>query len=123
MGRYVFSAEGGGDRLPVHARVWGPAAERLLDRIGVKSGARCVDLGCGPAGILGPLARRAGPSGQVVGVDLMGEGIAAAQALARAEGLAGVSVVEADAYDTKLPRASFDLVHARFLAAPLGRPE
>jgi SAM-dependent methyltransferase len=59
----------------------------------------------------------------VIGVDLMSEGIAAARALARAEGLTGVSIVEADAYATELPRASFDLVHARFLAAPLGRPE
>jgi SAM-dependent methyltransferase len=36
-------------------------------------------------------------------------------------GLANVEVVEGDAFRTGLPRASFDLVHARFLMAVAGR--
>jgi SAM-dependent methyltransferase len=123
MQRYVFTAEGEALRLAEQARVWEPAAEALLDRIGVPAGARCVDLGCGPAGILAPLARRAGPQGLVIGVDRAAAHVAAAREHARAAGLATVEIVEDDAYATRLPRGAFDLVHARFVIAPLGRGE
>jgi SAM-dependent methyltransferase len=36
-------------------------------------------------------------------------------------GLANVKLVQADAFHTNLPRESFDLVHVRFMFAPLGR--
>ena len=121
MGEYVFKESDEAERLRVQARVWEPSAERLLDQIGVPVGGRCVDLGCGAMGILGPLARRVGPAGEVVGVELIGPQLAAARAYAAEEGLGRVEVIEADAFDTRLPRGYFDLVHARFLLAPLGR--
>lgn len=34
-----------------------------------RPGWRCLDLGCGAMGILGPLSRRVGPDGSVVGLD------------------------------------------------------
>jgi ubiquinone/menaquinone biosynthesis C-methylase UbiE len=121
---YVLT--GGGaelERLRLQARVWEPDAEVLLDRIGVRPGWTCLDLGCGAVGILGPLSRRVGPTGRVVGVDLDPRQLAAARALVREEGLGGVEVLERDAYATGLPAASFDLVHVRFLFAPAGRDE
>src|SRR5215831_1583540 len=54
------------ERLQLQARVWEPEAETMLDHIGLEAGWHCLDLGCGAMGILGPLARRVGPSGQVV---------------------------------------------------------
>ena len=56
-------------RLEVQAQVWQPDAEAMLDRIGVGSGSACADMGCGGAGILGPMSRRAGDSGSVLGFD------------------------------------------------------
>jgi SAM-dependent methyltransferase len=120
---YVFREADEAERLCLQAEVWEPAAERMLGRIGVAAGAHCVDLGCGPRGILGPLARRAGPRGHVVGVELLAAQLGAARARAREEGIGAVEIVEADAWDTRLPRAAFDLVHERFLIAPLGRGE
>src|SRR4051794_11047087 len=57
------------ERLRLQARVWEPEAETLLDRIGVQPGWRCADLGCGAMGILGPLSRRVGPTGRILGLD------------------------------------------------------
>jgi SAM-dependent methyltransferase len=111
------------ERLRLQARVWEPEAEALLDRIGVRSGWSCIDLGCGAMGILGPLGRRVGPTGRVVGVDLDGHQLVAARAFVREAGLERVEVLEGDAYATGLPPASFDLVHVRFLFAPAGRDE
>ena len=36
-------------------------------------------------------------------------------------GLGNIELMQGDAFATKLPAASFDCVHARFMFAPLGR--
>jgi ubiquinone/menaquinone biosynthesis C-methylase UbiE len=72
-------------------------------------------------GILGPLARRAGPSGQVIGVDIDPLQLSGARAFVADNRLVNVEIVEADAYASSLPDNSFDLAHVRFLFAPLGR--
>ena len=58
------------ERLRLQARVWEPETEAWLDRLGPMEGWHCIDLGCGAMSILGPLSRRAGPSGRIVGVDI-----------------------------------------------------
>lgn len=108
-------------RQSLEARAWESEAERLLDRIGVRPGARCIDLGCGAEGLLGPLSRRAGPTGRVLGVDADPLLLAAARAYADRQGLANVQLLLADVYQTRLSRESFDVVHARFLCPPPGR--
>ena len=57
------------DRLRLQAKVFEPSTEAWLDEIGIETGWRCLDLGCGALGIIGALVRRAGPSGRVVGLD------------------------------------------------------
>ncbi len=111
------------ERLQLQARVWEPAAEAFLDQIEIRPGAHCLDLGCGAMGILGPLSRRVGPAGRVVGLDQDPKQLAAARQFVQEAGLANVEVVEGDAYCTTLPRHSFDLVHVRFVFAPAGRDD
>ncbi len=108
-------------RLP--ARVWEPEAQVMLDQIGIQPGWRCLDLGCGGMGILGPLSERVGSTGRVVGVENDAKPLAAARDFARANKLANVEILEQDAYHTDLPRESFDLTHVRFVFAPVGRDE
>lgn len=114
---YILSNPAEAERLRVQARIWEPDVELLLDQIGVQPGWRCIDVGCGAMGILGPLSRRVGPHGRVVGIDKDPQLLAAARAYVQEEGLANVEVLERDAFDSGLPRASFDLVHARFIMA------
>jgi SAM-dependent methyltransferase len=56
-----------------------------------------------------------GIKGSVVGVDISQEQLALARDLFEATSLFNVALVEASAYDTRLPRAAFDLVYCRFL--------
>jgi SAM-dependent methyltransferase len=109
------------ERLQMQARVWQPETEAMLDQIGLQAGWRCIDLGCGGMGILGPLSRRVGPTGRVVGVDVGGPQLDAARLYVQDEDLANVEILERDAYDTGLPRESFDFVHERFVFGPVGR--
>lgn len=111
------------ERLRLQARVWEPDTEVMLDQIGVQAGWHCIDLGCGAMGILGPLNRRVGPTGRVVGVDLDPKQLAAARDFVQAGALSNVEILERDAYQTSLPRASFDFTHVRFVFAPVGRDD
>jgi ubiquinone/menaquinone biosynthesis C-methylase UbiE len=95
----------------------------LLDRIGVGPGWHCLDLGCGPGGILHLLSVRVGRTGRVVGVDVDQVMTEEAREWLRANACANVEVVQADAYQTGLPRDAFDLVHVRYLAGTAGRPD
>jgi SAM-dependent methyltransferase len=74
-------------------------------------------------GILGPLGRRVGAEGRVVGVDMDAKQLAGARAYVEEEKLQNVEIRQLDAYDTGLPAESFDFVHVRFVFAPVGRDE
>jgi ubiquinone/menaquinone biosynthesis C-methylase UbiE len=116
-GRYPIARRPGEiERLHLQAEAIAADAEAMLERIGVGAGWRCIDLGCGPRGITPLLARRVGPQGRVVGLDADPVFVD----YGRREAPANVEFVQGDAYRTGLPAASFDLVHARFLATTAG---
>jgi SAM-dependent methyltransferase len=107
------------ERLHLQGQAMVPETEAMLDRIGVRPGWTCLDLGCGPAGITPLLSARVGNGGRVVGLDadpvFLEHG--------RAHTPANVEYVLADAYRSGLPDGSFDLAHVRFVAGTAGRPE
>ena len=108
-------------RLQLQARVWEPTGRQLLSKIGSGSGARALDVGCGALGWLRILGEWVGPSGQVVGADIDESLLGAARSFLEAEGISNVELVVDDLFDSKLEPHSFDLVHARYQIAPLGR--
>jgi hypothetical protein len=111
------------ERLQLQSRVWEPAGQRLLDAIGPGDGFRAVDIGCGCLGWLRLLSRWVGPSGSCVGTDISDDLLAAAGSFVETEGLGNVELLHDDLFGSRLPTGSFDLVHARFQLAPLGRAE
>jgi SAM-dependent methyltransferase len=111
----------GRERLRVLARVMWPTTRRLLARVGVPEGARCLDVGCGGGDVTIALARLA-PRGWVVGTDIDDTKLE----LARAEAVAaGVENAEFRLEDVTRPsrRAEwFDRIYARFLLTHLPDP-
>ncbi len=106
------------ERLQIQARAWEPEVETMLNEMGVGRGWRCIDIGCGPMGIIGPLARRKEPGGTVVALDKDALQLRAARQYAESEALRNVEFVEGDLFTVDLPAGAFDLVHARFVLAP-----
>jgi SAM-dependent methyltransferase len=109
------------ERLQLQSRVWEPSGRRLLDEIGDGRGVRALDVGCGAIGWLRLLSEWVGADGQVVGTDIDDAMLAAAGQFAETEGLGNVVLMKDDLFASKLESSSFDLVHARFQIAPLGR--
>jgi len=121
-GHYPIARRAGEiERLHIQGQAMAFDAGVMLDRIGVGPGWRCLDLGCGPGGIIDLLAARVGPTGRVVGLDA--DAVFLDHVRPRAHGLANVELVLADAYHTGLPDGGFDLVHVRFVAGTAGEPE
>ena len=67
------------------------------------------------------LSEWVGPSGQIVGTDIDESMLKAARSLLQEEEIGNVELVVDDLFDSKLEPQSFDLVHARYQIAPLGR--
>jgi SAM-dependent methyltransferase len=123
LGQYALAT--GADavgRLKMLHKIYSPAGRQFLLEAGLTKGMRVADFGCGSGFVSRMLAEVVGPSGNVVGVDVNGAQIEQARKLSAKEGLTNTSFIEASAYDTGLPRNTFDLVYCRFLLLHLADP-
>ena len=100
------------DRQELQDEVLAPASELLFARAEVELGERVIDIGCGCGSTTLELARRVGPKGSVVGVDVSVPMLARA----RERVLPGMPVefIEADATVYRFPPARTDLLCSRF---------
>jgi ubiquinone/menaquinone biosynthesis C-methylase UbiE len=85
-----------------------PAQAALLDCAALQRGERVLDVACGTGLVSFAAARAVGDAGRVTGVDLSGRMVEAAQALARAQGLAHVDFARMDAECLALEDGQFD---------------
>jgi len=95
----------------------------LFDRIGLRSGGRAIDIGCGPQGVLDLLSERVGSTGLVVGIERDDKSVAAARQFAAGRALKNVKVLQGDAAAVGLPGDIFDLVHARLVLVNIPNAE
>jgi len=111
------------DRLRRQALAWEPAGRALLAEVAAPISARALDLGCGALGWLRLLSEWVGPEGRVIGTDIDASLLDAARHFCGEERLGRVTLLRDDLFASDLEPASFDLVHARFQIAPLGRAD
>jgi ubiquinone/menaquinone biosynthesis C-methylase UbiE len=109
------------DRLRLQSLVWEPSGRQLLSKLGGGSGGCALDVGCGALGWLRILSDWVGSSGQVVGTDIDESMLNVARSFLEKEEITNVELVLDDLFDSSLDPESFDLVHARYEIAPLGR--
>jgi ubiquinone/menaquinone biosynthesis C-methylase UbiE len=95
-----------------------PLGAAAFDRLAVRAGERVLDVGCGCGGTTAALARAAGPSGTVTGIDLSAEMIDAARVR-----FPEVTFVAGDIQTAgELPGAPFDAVYSRMVLMLLADP-
>ena len=122
MERYVIhGGVRGYERLKVLARAHQQATSALLDRIDVRPGMRCVDVGCGSGDVTFELADRVGPSGHVLGIDMDEVKLGLARDTATEQGVANIEFRVVDVNEWSEPGV-YDVVFSRLLLEHLGRP-
>jgi trans-aconitate methyltransferase len=110
-------------RLREQALLWQRASEEVLDRIGLKPGMSCLDIGAGPGAVMRLMADRVGPQGHVTGIEI--DGALGRQALddLRAQGGANFELIEADMRNLDaVPGGPFDLTYCRLFLMHMQDP-
>jgi SAM-dependent methyltransferase len=100
------------DRQQAQDILLAPIAELLIDRAGITTGERIIDVGCGSGATSIAFAKKVAPSGHVLGVDVSGPMLERARQSAPKD--LPVDFVQADATVYPFDPASFDLLASRF---------
>ncbi len=120
--RYVIrGGVEGRERLRILARVMHPFTNGLFDRLRIGHGMACLDAGCGGGDVTIELARRVGPAGRAVGIDLDEIKLNLARQEAAALGMEHVSFQQTDIAAGAF-EPEFDVIYARFLLTHLVDP-
>jgi SAM-dependent methyltransferase len=89
-----------------------PLGRAAMDAAAPKAGERVIDVGCGCGDTSFDLARRVGPKGRVLGVDISQPMLARAKS--RMGECANVTFERGDAQVFEFPQSAFDIVFSRF---------
>ncbi|HUZ28342.1 MAG TPA: methyltransferase domain-containing protein [Solirubrobacteraceae bacterium] len=92
--------------IPVGPAILNP--ELILDRLDLQPGMRLLDAGCGPGRVTIPAARRVGPAGEVVALDIQPGMLGRVEQRLAAAGLANVRTVLGGLGEGKLEAGTFD---------------
>jgi hypothetical protein len=103
------------------ASVMRPFTQSLFERVGIRPGMACLDAGCGGGDVTFELARRTGPAGRVVGIDLDDIKLGLARDETAALGLANVSFLQSEIGACHF-EPEFDVIYTRFLLTHLPDP-
>lgn len=125
IGQYTYALATGtaaAKRLALVESVYGPDAERILGRVGIQSGYRVVDFGCGTGSTLPWFSKQVGEHGEVIALDASADQLAIAKRNCDDAALSNVRFVEASAYASGLARESVDLAHCRLVLCHLQNP-
>lgn len=89
---------------------WDRFGSETVERLALSPGARVLDLCSGAGGSALPAARRVGPNGRVVSIDMAERLLALAAERAAREGLDNIEFRQGDATSIPFPDGSFDAV-------------
>lgn len=91
-----------------------PVGIATMETVGIKRGERVIDLGCGCGATSLELARRVGPMGSVMGVDISTPMLRRAAQRAAEENLDNASFINADASNYLFEKQAADVAYSRF---------
>ncbi|VWX60689.1 class I SAM-dependent methyltransferase [Sphingorhabdus sp. 109] len=100
--------------LSLFEQMIAPIGEALLARADYQDGTTVIDLGCGGGATTLAIADAVAPSGNVMGLDISPDLIAAAQERAANSGAGNIAFTCADAATVQLADAPYDRLFSRF---------
>jgi SAM-dependent methyltransferase len=118
----IRGGQSGRERLRVLSHVLQGGTFDFLDKIGVRPGMMCLDVGCGGGDVARELARRVCATGGVVGLDMDAAQLQIVRAETAAQNIHNIDYQVADVTNPPSDLGSFDLVYTRFLLCHLTEP-
>ncbi|WPB81253.1 methyltransferase domain-containing protein [Archangium violaceum] len=107
----------------MESRLTAPVSERMLDLAHIGPGMRVLDVASGMGEPSLRAAQRVGPSGFVLGMDLVDGMLEVAREQAHALALSNIEFRAGDAETLELPEQSFDAATVRWALMYMPRPE
>lgn len=101
-------------RQPFFDALMAPVLDLLIDRAGLRAGARVIDIGCGTGASLLAAARAVGPAGHVTGLDVSAPMLDLARQRVAGAGRRQVDCLLEDAQVHPFPPGAADHVISRF---------
>jgi putative heme-binding domain-containing protein len=98
-------------------------SDELIDALEIPAGATVADLGAGTGYFTPRLARKVGPAGKVLAVDIQKRMLELTEAAVKKAGLTNVDYVLATDTDPRLPEASLDMVFIAYSYHEFAEPE
>lgn len=118
----IKGGRSGRERLRVLSHVLQAGTHDFLDRLGIRPGMACLDIGCGGGDVTREFARRVGSSGRVVGLDMDAAQLEIVTVEAAAQNIQNIDYRVANITEPPLDLGNFDLVYTRFLLCHLKEP-
>jgi len=118
----IRGGQSGRERLRVLSHVQQARTFDFLDKLGVRPGNACLDVGCGGGDVARELARRVGTMGRVVGLDRDAAQLQIVRDETAAQNIHNIDYRVADVAKPPSDLGSFDLVYTRFLLCHLNNP-
>jgi ubiquinone/menaquinone biosynthesis C-methylase UbiE len=119
----IQGGRSGRERLRVLSHVLQAGTLNFLDRVGLRPGMICMDVGCGGGDVTRELGRRVGSRGRVVGLDMDSTQLEIVRTEAAAQNITNVDYRTADVSNPPDDLGNFDLVYTRFLLCHLKKPD
>jgi len=111
------------ERLRFQHWVWKKVTDNFFDRLGVKQGWKCLDVGSGPGFTSIDLRQRVGESGEVTALDPSEFYLDWLKNELAARGWSNVKCLRGRAEDADLPVRTYDLVFFRWVIGFVREPE
>ncbi len=108
-------------RLIEQSRIYGESTTRLCRRAGIVEGMRVLEIGSGAGDVALALAKRVGPTGQIIGVDVNATILDTARQRAAEAGIQNVEFIADDARVLNFPD-KFDAIVGRFVLMYMADP-
>ncbi len=105
------------DRLRFQHGVWKPVTDAFLDRIGVRAGWKCLDVGAGPGLVTIDLRDRVGEEGEVTALEPSQLYREYLRSEVRRRGHSNVHILEGTAETSALGAGRYDLIFSRWVIA------